>query len=216
MTTPADKDINSKQRIFTIGHSTVANTFFLKPLRQYGINCIVDVRSVPFSRHAPQFNKDELSKFLRKNGIRYVSMGQEFGARRDEVALYTEAGYLDFEKTRKSNRFLHGVERIEKGINCGFSIALMCTEKLAIDCHRSILVAKSFYDIGYDICHIQHDADSCTQQDLELELVKHYFPNRNAINMFTGPEEDSLSFREMVLAAYRYRNAEIGYQLHKK
>ena len=205
-----------KRKIFTIGHSTVANTFFLKLLRQYKINCIVDVRSVPFSRHAPQFNKDELSKFLRKNRIRYVSMGQEFGARRGDLSLYTEAGYLDFEKTRNSNLFLHGVERIEKGISSGFSIALMCTEKLAIECHRSILVSKSFYDMGYEICHIQHDGNSYTHADLEMELIKHYFPNRNEINLFAGPEEDALSLREMVLAAYRYRNVEIGYKIHEE
>ncbi|BBB92470.1 MAG TPA: DUF488 domain-containing protein [Methylomusa anaerophila] len=208
--------MDSKQKLYTIGHSTVANTFFLKLLRQYEVNCIVDVRSVPFSRHAPQFNKDELSKFLRKNTIKYVSMGQEFGARRDDLTLYTEAGYLDFEKTRKSSLFLHGVERIEKGMHSGFSIALMCTEKMAIECHRSILIAKKFYDMGYDVYHIQHDENSYTHKDLELELVKHYFPNRNAINMFVGAEENALSFQEMVLAAYRYHNAEIGYKIHEE
>lgn len=208
--------MGSKQKLYTIGHSTVANTFFLKLLRQYEVNCIVDVRSVPFSRHAPQFNKDELSKFLRKNAIRYVSMGLEFGARRDDLTLYTEAGYLDFEKIRKSRLFLHGVERIEKGMYSGFSIALMCTEKMAIECHRSILVAKKFYDMGYDVCHIQHDENSYTHKDLELELVKNYFPNRNAINMFAGSEENALSFQEMVLVAYRYHNAEIGYKIQEE
>jgi hypothetical protein len=70
--------------------------------------------------------------------------------------------------------------------------------------------------MGYDVCHIQHDENSYTHKDLEMELVKHYFSNRNTINMFAGPEENALSFQEMVLAAYRYHNAEIGYKIHEE
>lgn len=57
-------------------------------------------------------------------------MGKEFGARKENKNLYSIEGYLDFEKVRKDDEFLGGVERIKKGIFKGYKISLMCTEKI--------------------------------------------------------------------------------------
>ena len=99
-------------------------------------------------------------------------MGDEFGARRDDQSLYSPSGYLDFERTRNSELFMRGIERINKGLEAGFTIALMCTEKWAIDCHRSISVGKGLTDVGFDVVHIDHDSRTMTQHEMEMVLLK--------------------------------------------
>jgi hypothetical protein len=103
--------------------------------------------------------------------IRYLDFGAEFGARRTEQEAYTD-NKVDFEKVVKLPVFLSGVERISTGINKGFNIALMCTEKNPLDCHRFSLLSNplsKFLDI--DIEHILFDGNIVTQQSLENELL---------------------------------------------
>ena len=69
-------------------------------------------------------------------------MGEEFGARRSDTALYDSSGVLDFIKVIKSSLFQSGFKRVKTGLDKGFNIAFMCTEKDPIDCHRSILVKQ--------------------------------------------------------------------------
>jgi len=199
----------SNRTIYTVGHSTSPNPVFLKILNKFKITCIVDVRSVPFSRHAPQFNKDELMRFLKKHGIQYVYMGEEFGARREDKSLYTPQGYLDFELTRRSALFLKGIDRINKGLENGFTIALMCTEKQAMDCHRGILVGKGLADVGFEVVHIGYNDKTMTQEQLERALLNCYYPETN---MFADQLGEPLHDEELIAEAYRRRNYEIGFR----
>lgn len=205
---------HGRKILYTIGHSTVQAEMFLELLRKFEINCIADVRSTPYCRFAAHFNQDELKRFLHENGIRYVYMGKEFGARREERSLYHPDGYLDFEKTSQCANFRQGVERINNGVNSGYNIALMCTEKNAIDCHRNILVARNFYQNGFEVVNIAHDGVSITQEEIEQQLVDMYFPKRLEINLFATLEEAKpREYAELVEEAYRKRNADIGYRL---
>jgi uncharacterized protein (DUF488 family) len=200
--------VKNVKKIYTLGHSTVSSSFFLSIIQKFGISCIVDVRSVPYSRHAPQYNKEDLSRFLKRNSIQYVFMGDEFGARREEQSLYSPSGYLDFERTRKSELFMRGIERINKGLQAGFTIALMCTEKWAIECHRSILVGKGLADVGFEVVHIDHDSNTMTQPEMEQVLLKMYFPE---VNMFADQLGEPLNEAAMIEEAYRRKNKEIGF-----
>jgi uncharacterized protein (DUF488 family) len=158
-------------RIYTIGTSIHSADEFCSLLLKHHIDAIADVRSVPYSKHTPQFNKDILVHSLQRASIRYLDFGAEFGARRIEQEAYTD-NKVDFEKVAKLPVFLSGVERISTGINKGFNIALMCTEKYPLDCHRFSLLSNSlskFLDI--DIEHILFDGNIVTQQSLENELL---------------------------------------------
>lgn len=73
--------------VYTIGCSTKTSEEFLNLLLKHKINCLVDVRSTPFSKYTTQFNKENLQSLLRKNNIVYLWMGREFGARRDDRSL---------------------------------------------------------------------------------------------------------------------------------
>ncbi|SHJ79946.1 DUF488 domain-containing protein [Paramaledivibacter caminithermalis] len=199
--------------LYTIGHSNLTTENFLKLLRKYGVNCVVDVRSTPYSKFTPQFNEIELKNFLNQNGVYYIGMGREFGARRNSKNLYTMDGYLDFEKVKKDADFILGVNRIKKGVKKGYHIAFMCTEKNAIDCHRNILVAKYFYDLGYDIKNINHNGDYISQEEINELLLDMYFPRRNEISLF---DSENLSDEELLKEAYKKRNKDIGYSINNE
>ncbi len=200
--------------VYTIGCSTNTVEKFVELISKHGINCIVDVRSTPFSKYTPQFNKDKLRKSLNNNRISYVWMGEEFGARRDDRSLYSPSGYLDFEKVRASKKFLLGVNRINDGLKKGYRIALMCTEKDPIDCHRTILVAKGLDENGIEVKHILEDGSLCDKNEIESRLLDIYYKDRNQINfdMILGSSETE---EEMIEEAYRKRNKDIGYELNE-
>ena len=77
--------------IYTIGHSNHPAERFIALLRQHDIGALADVRSTPFSRFNPQFNRERLAAALRDAGIQYVFLGQELGARTKEREFYDEA-----------------------------------------------------------------------------------------------------------------------------
>lgn len=198
--------------VYTIGCSTNTLEQFLELLKRHNINCIVDVRSTPFSKYASQFNRETLQRYLNENNILYIWMGKEFGARRDDRSLYSVQRYLDFEKVRKDNNFLSGVQRIKKGISKGYKISLMCTEKEPIDCHRAILVAKGLEENDVEVKHILQSSKLITQKQLEEQLLDRYFKDRNQINfdMILG---SSKTEEEMIEEAYKKRNKDIGYEI---
>ncbi len=200
--------------IYTIGHSTHNKKAFLLLLKRYGINCVVDVRSMPYSKYSPQFNKEEIKHNLYKHAIYYIFMGNELGARREDKSLYTKEGYLDFEKTSKSLSFIDGINRVKSGIDKDYKIALMCTEKDPLDCHRNILVARQFYIQGYNVVNILENGLLETQEHLEIRLLDLYFPERDQISILDS--ENTYNEKNMLInRAYSLRNREIGYSFYK-
>ena len=81
--------MNKKPRpVHTIGHSDMGREKLIDRLEQYGIQLVVGVRSMPHSRHAPQFNREELAGALGQRGIGYIHMEDELGGRPTEDRLY--------------------------------------------------------------------------------------------------------------------------------
>lgn len=194
--------------LFTIGHSQHEVNYFIELLRKHGVNYILDVRSIPYSQFAAQYNKDTIKRVLSDKGINYAFMGKYFGARQEDDSLYTREGYLDFQKTAQSANFKIGVDNVLKGISAGNRIAFMCTEKDPIECHRAILVGKAFWDIGVDVQHILPDASLQSQSFLNERLMKMYFPDRAQISLFS---ENNLSDEECLRLSYLKQNEKIGY-----
>lgn len=206
------KGVKIDKILYTIGHSRHSEQYFLRLLKLNKINCIVDVRSTPFSKFCPQFNKEELKKCLNLYGIYYIHMGKEFGARRADKNLYTAEGYLDFEKTAKSEQFLKGIERISIGVEKKLNISFMCSEKDPIDCHRNILVANEFYKRKYTIKNILEDGKVEKQEHLHKRLLDMYFPNRNQLNLL-DLDKNSETDQELLIKAFKLRNKDIAYKL---
>ncbi len=201
--------MDNKKVLYTIGHSGHSFEYFISLLNKYSINCLVDVRSKPYSKFHKQYNYDNLSTALQMENIHYIFMGKEFGARRNETNLYNSEGQLDFEKTMESELFLSGVERIKTGLSKDYIIALMCAEKNPINCHRSMLVARYFFENGFHPVHILENGESIDQVMIIKLLLDQYYPNRNQVSLI--PEENYEDEHELYDKAYRMKNREIGY-----
>ncbi len=196
-------------RLYTIGHSNQSQEEFLALLSRHGINCIVDVRSVPASKFAPQFNRDLLKHFLNQAGVQYLHFGEEFGARRTDCL--DDDGKVNFEQAVLTPKFKLGVERLMEGLHKGFNISLMCSEANPLECHRFSLVARYFHDIGVDVRHILKDGNLATHQELEKLMVNEFLHSKKyrlaEVDMLFG----TYTADEQLRDAYRLKNKEIGY-----
>ncbi len=145
-------NVTEKPTVFTIGHSTHEFALFAKLLKGHLVDTVADVRSMPYSRWQPQFNRENIEGLLKAHGITYLFLGKELGARSDDPACYQE-GRVQYQKLAKSTLFLSGIRRVldeSKRKN----IALMCAEKDPLECHRTILVARELIGRGSKVVHI--------------------------------------------------------------
>ena len=128
--------------VMTIGHSTRTWKDFLALLRAHGVKRVIDVRSVPRSRHNPQFNREILSKKLRAARIGYVHLRKLGGlrhARRDSPNMgWQNASFRGFADYMQTSEFQAGLDRLMKLAGQKRS-AIMCAEAVPWRCHRSLI-----------------------------------------------------------------------------
>ena len=186
----------SDLRIFTIGHSNHSLEAFLTLLAQHEVNAVGDVRSAPYSRFCPQFNREVLTATLKAGNIRYSYLGRELGGRSDDPACYA-GGRINYDLVARTEVFREGIARVVGGA-ARYRIALMCAEKEPLDCHRTLLVARELVTRGVDVAHILAGG--------ELE------PHERTMDRLLGPTHDLFQPREESLARAIARQARrIGY-----
>jgi len=167
--------------VFTIGHSTRTINEFVELLKIYRVNLIVDVRTVPRSRHNPQFNKETLPKTLKIEGIKYIHMPEIGGLRRpkhDSVNLAWRnsgfRGYADYMQTKEFTDNLLKIIALARENH----LALMCAEALPWRCHRS-LISDALTVRHIKVQHII-SATSCINHELtefaQVEGIKITYP----------------------------------------
>ena len=144
--------------VFTIGHSTHGLLRFMDLLRKHGITAVADVRSAPYSRFNPQFNRETLCKALASEGIKYVFLGEQLGARSKDPYCY-DNGRVRYERLANTGGFKEGLDRVIRGAG-EYKIALMCAEKDPLECHRTLLVARAIVEHGICVQHILSDGRS--------------------------------------------------------
>ena len=153
-----------KTRIYTVGHSTHTSDEFTALLRVHDVTAVADVRSAPYSRFNPQFNRETLARALEAHGVEYLFLGRELGARPEDPACY-ENGQVVFSRLAGTAEFRKGIERVMAGADGAMAdarlghLALMCAEKDPLDCHRTILVARELARRGIDVAHILADGE---------------------------------------------------------
>jgi uncharacterized protein (DUF488 family) len=155
--------------VYTVGHSNHPIQKFISLLTANGITAIADVRSTPFSRRNPQFNKDKLTTELDLHGIAYVFLGKELGARSDDPSCY-EDGRVRYARLAAAPAFKTGVDRVLSGAQ-RYRVALMCAEKEPLDCHRTLLVSCALDKLGVSIVHILADASIEPQEETMKRLI---------------------------------------------
>ncbi|MGH9715855.1 MAG: DUF488 family protein [Candidatus Acidiferrales bacterium] len=142
--------------IFTVGHSTRPIGEFIRILQAHGVNQVIDIRTIPKSRHNPQFNADALAAALRGAKIRYVHLKELGGlrhARKDSVNLgWRNASFRGFADYMQTPEFAAALDRAIELAKSRPS-TLMCAEAVPWRCHRS-LVADALLVRGIRVEHI--------------------------------------------------------------
>jgi len=194
--------------IYTIGHSNHEIDYFKDKLNNFGINCVIDVRSVAASAYSPHFNKEPFSAYLKRYNISYLHFAHEFGARQTDPEVLNVWRKVDFEKVRQSSSFLSGIGRLKDGLNKGYVVALMCSEAEPFDCHRFSLISYYLVRNGFIVKHILKDNTTVDNSELEKQLLKTYdkqIPKPNLFNTL------SLSPVEQLDLAYQLHALEVAY-----
>lgn len=158
--------------IYSVGHSNHEADKFVRILQGFSIGIVVDVRSAPYSKYCPQFNKKTIELVLKNSGIKYVFLGKELGAKPDDQTCY-EGNRVSFEKLKTSELFQKGISKLLEGIEKG-NIAIMCSEKEPINCHRAILISRVLAENGISVKHILNETESLDHKDLEAQLLKKF------------------------------------------
>jgi uncharacterized protein (DUF488 family) len=143
--------------IYTIGHSTRSIEQFLGLLQAHNIQELVDVRTVPQSRHNPQFGQEELAAALQQAGIGYMHLGKLGGLRhssKDSVNLgWQNSSFRGFADYMATPEFQQGLDEL-KAIAEKKRVVIMCAEAVPWRCHRS-LIADALTTQGWQVLHIQ-------------------------------------------------------------
>jgi uncharacterized protein (DUF488 family) len=155
--------------VYTVGHSTHSFEQFVDLLRRHEVTAVADVRSSPYSRMNPQFNRDTLATALKQHGVTYVFLGKELGARSEDKACY-ENGRVQFRRLAKTAAFRSGLDRVRSGCE-KLRIALMCAEREPLECHRTLLVSRELMAAGTPVVHIHADGRLESHQDAMRRLL---------------------------------------------
>lgn len=128
--------------VYTIGHSTRSLEEFIDILNSFKINLVVDVRTVPHSKHNPKFNRNSLSETLKTKGIKYILLPELGGLRRPRensvnLALKNKSfqGYADFMQTKEFSENLLKLIALTRENQ----LVIMCAEAVPWRCHRTLL-----------------------------------------------------------------------------
>ena len=139
--------------VYTVGHSNHSWEEFVKLLLRHRINEIADVRSSPYSRYVTHFNHQELQQSLEDIGIGYTFLGSELGGRPADRSCYDADGQVLYDRVAETDAFDDGIRQVIRQADDS-RIALLCTEKDPLECHRTLLVARVLTGLNIAVEHI--------------------------------------------------------------
>jgi len=164
------KETPNQGSIYTVGHSNTELGEFVNLLN--GVEVVVDVRSIPFSRYSPQFNAHNIKEKLEAAGIQYIFMEDEDvgnvlgGKPRDEDCY--ENGKIVYEKVMNKSWYQEGISKLVELANRK-KVVIMCSEEDPHKCHRHHLITQSLLEEGVTVFHIRGDR---TVEKAEKEAVQ--------------------------------------------
>jgi uncharacterized protein (DUF488 family) len=150
--------------IYTVGHGTSRFDPLAELLGDHGIATIVDVRSQPYSRHAPDFTKRRLEELCAAAGIGYRWMGDHLGGRPADPSLLGPDGTPDARAMTRDPGFRAALDTVA-ALAAGARVALLCAEESPSGCHRSTLLAPALIDRGCRVVHLSHDGSAAPHQE---------------------------------------------------
>lgn len=153
--------------VWTIGHSNHGFDAFAQLVAGERIEFLVDVRSFPYSRFAPQFNREELRAAIARRGIRYLFLGEALGGRPTSEEHYDADGHALYGPMAEEPAFRAAIQRVLEGARA-YRLALLCSEGDPQDCHRRLLVGRVLAAEGVELRHVLPDGSVQVETSVEI------------------------------------------------
>lgn len=170
----------ARRTLFTIGHSTHPMEEFLELLKVHQIEQIVDVRSIPKSRHTPQFNLDVFPASLQQAGIDYVHLAKLGGRRYSRKGSlntgWRNASFRGYADYMAKPEFAEGLEELI-AIARSRRAAILCAEAVPWRCHRS-MIGDAMTVKGWTV----------------LDIISHHAPAEHKLTPFLRVVDGQLTY----------------------
>ncbi len=153
--------------IYTIGYGNRAIGDFVALLKRYGIQAVIDARSIPYSRFRSDYRKKLFQSHLEGAGIDYRYMGEPLGGKLLDPQ-YVVDGKLDVERLQERADVRSALDQIEASVRAGEYLALMCAELRPEQCHRAWMLAPMMLNRGINVQHIDERGELKTQDQLNV------------------------------------------------
>jgi uncharacterized protein (DUF488 family) len=177
-----------KPSIFTVGHSTRSVDEFIELLQAHCVREVVDVRTVPKSRHNPQFNEEDLKQSLKQKHIRYKHLKKLGGLRhtkKDSINLgWHNTSFRGFADYMATSEFSDGLETLIK-IASLRETTIMCAEAVPWRCHRS-LIADALAKKGWIVRDIMSNTSASKHR------LTPFLKRKNGQLIYPAPKNDLL------------------------
>ena len=154
--------------MYTVGHSNHTTEAFLELVSRHDITHVIDVRSQPYSRWAPQFNRNPLEQSLEEADIAYRFMGDVLGGRPSSPDLYS-SGSPDCQRMERDAAYQGGIDQLLE-LSETERVALMCSEGDYRQCHRHRLIAQTVLKRGALVLHIKPDGATVKAERIAEQL----------------------------------------------
>ena len=212
MDTPESRTQPPTGRLLSVGHSNHDWPRLLGLLRGAGVTAVADVRSSPYSRRLPEYNRDTLEGALRMNGIAYVFLGDLLGGRPDDQGLYDPEGWADYERMRQTAAFRRGLDRLLHGAD-RYTVAMLCGEEDPLDCHRGLMISPALAELGRPPLHLRKGGELETTADMERRLLGLTGVGDGLLDGLFAVQLDEAERRRLLAEAYRARNRKIAFRI---
>jgi uncharacterized protein (DUF488 family) len=154
----------SKTRVYTIGHSKHSVERLLALLARQGIEVVVDVRSTPYSRYNPQFNREPLAQAMEAAGLRYLHEGNRLGGAPTDPTCYVrvdtggsasrETRQVDWRLVTEKDWFQAAMDELTALARAN-RVAVLCAEEDPERCHRHHLLTPALVGRDAEVLHIR-------------------------------------------------------------
>ena len=150
--------------VYSIGHGNRCIDDFIALLNQYGIKYLIDVRSRPYSKFNPDFNREALERVLTQKTIKYVFMGDKIGGLPEDLTCRTD-DKIDYDKCKQNSGYIEGINRVVTAYEKNLKVAMMCSESKPQECHRSKLLGEMLRDRNVEVQHINESGELIKQSE---------------------------------------------------
>ena len=174
--------------IYSIGHGNKKIEDLISELKSFDIEYLLDIRSKPYSKWNPQFNKATLELELENNGITYIFVGDTLGGLPKDRSCYDFNGKVVYGLIKEKGFFKEGLKRLTIANEKRIKLAIMCSESKPEECHRSKLIGQELLKKEISLKHIISKKRIKSQQSVMNELTK----GLNTVDLF-GNETDFTS-----------------------